>query len=73
MSDKSFTLHFSDGSNSRYGISEDAAYSRIAAKYGVAVSDLVTDDSGDRTLVWLSEADAENDAGAKAVAELRRA
>lgn len=29
-------------------------------------------DGGDRTLVWESEADAENDDGARAVAEIRR-
>lgn len=64
------TIHFADGTQTRYADNRDAAVSLIARKYDVAVSDLVTDDSGERELVWLSESDADNDDGANAVAEI---
>lgn len=49
------------------------AYGVIASRYGVEVSSLVTDKGEDRALVWLDEATAENDDGAKAIAEIREA
>lgn len=48
------------------------ALEHVAALGGVAVGhsgDL--EDGGDRTLIWASEADAENDDGAKAIATIR--
>ena len=71
----SYTLHYADGSNSRYGISVDAALFQIAEKYGVDVFDLVTlesDEDRPRILIWTSEAASFSDAGEKAVAELIR-
>lgn len=67
---KTYTLHHADGSASRYGITEQAALSQVAGKYGVLVSDLVTHDDGARILIWTDEASAEKDDGRKAVAEL---
>jgi uncharacterized protein with GYD domain len=64
-------IHFNDGTASRYGITRAAALRQVAEKYGTSVSALVTDDCGDRELVWLSEADAANDDGAHAVAEIK--
>ena len=69
----SYTLHYNDGSNSRYGIALSTALEQIADKYDVDVDDLVThEDDGEspRILVWTSEDEAENDAGQNAVAEL---
>jgi len=63
-------IHFTDGTQTRYADNRDAAIALIARKYEVAVSDLVTDDSDERELVWLNEADADNDDGANAVAEI---
>ena len=70
---KSYTLHYSDGDQSSYGLSKSGALLLVADKYGVEASDLVThEDDGEspRILVWESEEDAENDAGENAVAEL---
>lgn len=71
---KQFTLHFNDGSDSRYGLSEEGALKIVARKYETVVSELVTDDQLDserpRILVWENEASSENDDGRNAVAEL---
>lgn len=70
---KTYSLHFNDGSNSRMGITKDAALWAIADKYNTEITELVIDEQGGerpRILVWLNEADAENDSGENAVAEL---
>lgn len=60
---------FADGTSDiicTYG----GAHQRIADRYNVAVSSLVTEAGEDRELVWLDEASAENDAGKEAVAQI---
>lgn len=66
----SYNTNFSDGTNSVNSSSLDGALRVVANRYSKQVSDLVTDTNEDRTLVWLDEASAENDNGAKAVAEI---
>lgn len=74
MGEQMVNIHFNDGSNSRMGHPAYTALLTIAQKYGVAASDLVTEECADgRTLVWLDEASAANDDGAHAVAEITNA
>ncbi len=63
-------ITYSNGTPSDTANTTEEALEIIAAAKGVDAADLITDDSGDRTLVWLSEEDAENDDGAKAVAQI---
>lgn len=70
---QSVNTHFSDGTASVNSSTREGAHQAIADRYGVAVSDLVTEQSDERELVWLDEETAANDDGAKAVAEIRRA
>jgi hypothetical protein len=63
---------FSDGTSDiicTYG----GARQRIADRCNVPVDSLVYETGEDRELVWLDEASAANDDGAKAVAEIREA
>jgi hypothetical protein len=69
---KTVKITFADGTS---GIvcNASVAQDRIAARYGVETHTLISDDSGDRELIWLDEESAENDDGAHAVAEIRPA
>jgi len=62
---------FADGTSDicTYG----GARQRIADRCNVAVDSLVYETGEDRELIWLDEASAANDDGAKAVAEIREA
>ncbi len=64
------TIHFADGTQTRYTENRKNALRVIAQKYTVEVTDLVTECDGARELVWLDEASAENDDGANACAEI---
>lgn len=69
----SYNTTFSDGTSDVNSETFEGALRVIANRYEVAVDDLVTEESEERTLVWLDEDSAKNDDGAKAVAEIREA
>ena len=62
---------YSDGASGDNSRTMAGALRNIANRYGVTADSLVTDEEGvERTLVWLDEESAENDAGQNAVAEI---
>jgi hypothetical protein len=65
------TITYSDGARATTADSQDDAIALIASRYSLDPADLVTEESDERTLVWLSESDAANDDGSSAVAEIR--
>ena len=69
---KTVKITFADGT-SDIVCNASVAQDRIATRYGVETRALVSDDSGDRELIWLDEESAENDDGRRAVAEIRPA
>jgi hypothetical protein len=58
--------------HSEYDAAYDAA-TKFAGAEGVVGHDGDLSEGGDRTLIWASEADAENDPGVNAIGSIRRA
>lgn len=69
---KTVKTTFPDGTTDVISDSLSGALRVIANRYGAEVGDLITDESPDRTLVWLDEESAENCDGANAVAEISK-
>lgn len=63
---------YADGGSDNSSSTLAGALRCIANRYGVVASELVTNDDGSRTLVWLTEDDAANDDGVSAVAEIKK-
>lgn len=70
-----FKIHYTDGSVSKTYDSTQECLDEIEGAYPdyFAGHDGDLSEGGDRTLVWANEAASEDDDGARAVAELRRA
>lgn len=68
----SYNTTFSDGTSDVNSGTFGGALRVIANRYSVAVDTLSVETSDDRTLVWMSGGDAENDDGSNAVAEIKK-